>query len=88
MEKRLETIKQIDQAIAEITMSLNKIVTIKNKETDEVIARALNEYILALAYLNLQFMTYLMSITHKSVKKDYIDEEFKKMMKGLFKNGE
>lgn len=87
MDKRLETIKQIDQAIAEITMSTNKLVAIRDKETDEVIARALNEYILFLAYMNLQFMTYLMSITHESVKKDYIDEEFKKMMKDFFKNG-
>ena len=84
MDKRLETIKQIDQAIAEITASTNKLVAIRDKETDEVIARALNDYIRILAYLNLQFITHLMSITYQNAEKNYVDEEFKKIMKGFF----
>ena len=86
MNNRLETIKQIDQAINEITISLKKLSAIRDKEIDKIMTKVLNDYVLLVAYLNYQFMVYLMGITPESVKKDYIDTEFKKTMEGFFKN--
>ena len=87
MDKHIEIMKQINQVIVEITESLNKLTTIRNKATDKIVVKALNDYILLVAYINYKFIMYLVSITSKNTQKNYINTEFNKIMKDLFKNG-
>ncbi len=87
MNKRLERIKQIDQAVADITASLNKLQKLTKTTEDIAIKEALSDYIVLLSYINYRFMMYIISVTPKSVKRGYLDQEFKRMMKDFFKNG-
>lgn len=87
MDKHIEIMKQINQVIVKITESLNKLTTIRNKATDKIVVKALNDYILLVAYINYKFIMYLVSITSKNTQKNYINTEFNKIMKDLFKNG-
>lgn len=86
MKKRIDIFKQIDDILADINKGLKKFQTLQVTVSDTVIRQALNDYILLVAYLNYQFILYLMNITPDSVKKDIIDKEFRKMMEREFPN--
>jgi len=84
----VNTIKQIDDAVLEINISLNKLQVLKKITNDKVIKSALSDYILIMAGYNYQFMIYLMGFLLESGKKVDVDTEFNKIMKDFFKNGD
>lgn len=86
MGKRILTIKEIQEALLEITSGTKKLIKATENIPSSIFKQDLINYISAYALVNQQLSLYLLKEIPKQWSSDKIDSEFDKIIKDIKKD--